>query len=355
MPDIEQGYLVLADISGYTGYLAATELEHANGILRDLIEQVVVGLAPPLELAGVEGDAVFAYGPVDRLSRGETLLEVIETAYAGFCDRREVMQARTTCACNACRHIDMLDLKFITHCGGYVRQELGGRHTPVGSDVTLAHRLLKNGVSAETGWRGYALFTGQALEQLGVEPAGLHRRAEQYEHLGEIPTASFDLSTRLAAIREASRPAVSDGESDWSAALDLPASPPLVWEWLNDPAKRTVWIGNRTVEAGPLPEGRTGVGAVYHCPHGQDVVDHTIVDWRPFSSFSEEVRPGAGTKAQLTWQLEPRDGGTRLRLNVALRAPLPGLVRRRICRRVVERDLAADLDRLERAIGEAAT
>ena len=43
-----------------------------------------------------------------------------------------------------------------------------------------------------------------------------------------------------------------------------------------------------------------GPGAVYHCHHGNGVVDHTIVDWRPFSSFSEEVRPRAGFRALLT-------------------------------------------------------
>ena len=37
---VESGYLLLADISGYTAFLAQTELEHANEILSDLLETV---------------------------------------------------------------------------------------------------------------------------------------------------------------------------------------------------------------------------------------------------------------------------------------------------------------------------
>jgi len=44
--EVERGYLVLADISGYTGYLAHTELDHANEILADLIGVVVDALVP---------------------------------------------------------------------------------------------------------------------------------------------------------------------------------------------------------------------------------------------------------------------------------------------------------------------
>jgi uncharacterized protein YndB with AHSA1/START domain len=351
-PDVDEGYLVLADVSGYTGFLAGVELDHANGILADLIQQMLDGLAPPLELAGLEGDAVFVHGPTGVVSRGETLLELIESTYAGFRRRRALMAARTTCTCGACSRIDTLDLKFVTHFGGFAWQELAGRRTPVGTEVNLVHRLLKNGVAAETGWSGYALFTEVALERLGVPAGGMHRRVEAYEHLGEVATASFDLDERFRAHELAAPPAEPE-PSHWSATLDLPVPPALVWEWLNDPGKRSRWIGERTVEAELPAHGRTGPGAVYHCHHGNGVVDHTIVDWRPFSAFSEEVRPRAGARALLTWRLEPSDGGTRLRLDVGLNAPLPGAVRRRLCRSFAERELRADLASLEHAILEA--
>jgi len=351
--DVEQGYLVLADVSGYTGFLAGTELEHANGILADLVQQMLDGLSPPFELAGIEGDAVFVHGPAGVLSRGETLLEVIESTYAGFRRKRAVMAARTSCGCGACSSIDTLDLKFITHFGAYAWQQIAGRRAPVGNDVNVVHRLLKNSVAEETGWRGYALFTEPALAQLGVDASGMRRGAEQYEHLGAVSTASFDLNERFLALRETSAP-VEPGESHWSATLDLPVPQAIAWEWLNDPVKRSRWVGEREVEAELPAGGRTGPGAVYHCHHGKGVVDHTIVDWNPFSSFSEEVRPRPGVRALLTWRLDQADGGTRLRLDAGMNAPLPAPLRRRLCRLFAERELRGDLAALEQAILEEA-
>src|SRR5690242_11658156 len=140
---VERGFLLLADISGYTGYLAETELDHAHEILAELLGEVVGGLTPPLALAAIEGDAVFAYGPLER---GESVLEAAETTYLAFLQLRDVMEARTTCPCNACRRIGTLDLKFIVHHGEYTLQGLTGTPNPIGSDVNLAHRLLKNSV-----------------------------------------------------------------------------------------------------------------------------------------------------------------------------------------------------------------
>ena len=43
---IEHGYLVLADISGYTSYLAGVELDHAHEILTDLLETIIDRFKP---------------------------------------------------------------------------------------------------------------------------------------------------------------------------------------------------------------------------------------------------------------------------------------------------------------------
>ena len=61
MPDQpERACLVLADISGYTSYLAGVELDHARDILADLTDAVVRALRPTFRLAKLEGDAAFA-------------------------------------------------------------------------------------------------------------------------------------------------------------------------------------------------------------------------------------------------------------------------------------------------------
>lgn len=60
MAETRHGYLVLADISGYTGYLAQVELEHAHKILTDFLETIVGQFKQALTISKLEGDAVSA-------------------------------------------------------------------------------------------------------------------------------------------------------------------------------------------------------------------------------------------------------------------------------------------------------
>jgi hypothetical protein len=143
-PKIEDGVLVLADISGFTAFVTATELEHGPPIIAALLEEVMGKLAPPLEIQEVEGDAVFALGPDRVLVSRERLLDVLESAFAAFRQRQREMQAVETCPCNVCTNISVLDLKIVAHHGSFLRHAVGGRSQAAGINVILAHRLLKN-------------------------------------------------------------------------------------------------------------------------------------------------------------------------------------------------------------------
>ena len=170
MNETQHGYLLLADISGYTSYVASTELTHSQDILSELLELIIERFKPLLIIAKIEGDAVFAYAPETKIARGEAVLELIESTYVAFRSRRDAAHRRTTCTCNACRNIPNLDLKFIAHHGDYFVQDIAGIKELVGSDVNLIHRLLKNHVSEAKGWRAYALFTEQSLHHNDVGP-----------------------------------------------------------------------------------------------------------------------------------------------------------------------------------------
>ena len=61
LPKAEAAYFAIADISGYTSFLAAVELDHAQDIIADFMDTVVKGLRPPFRLAKFEGDAAFVY------------------------------------------------------------------------------------------------------------------------------------------------------------------------------------------------------------------------------------------------------------------------------------------------------
>jgi len=63
----ESACLLIADISGYTSYLAGVELDHAQDILADLLDTVVSTLRPTFRLAKLEGDAAFVYSLAQSL------------------------------------------------------------------------------------------------------------------------------------------------------------------------------------------------------------------------------------------------------------------------------------------------
>jgi hypothetical protein len=53
------GYLVIADISGYTSFVARTELEHSQEILTELLELLMARFQPLMTISKLEGGAVF--------------------------------------------------------------------------------------------------------------------------------------------------------------------------------------------------------------------------------------------------------------------------------------------------------
>ena len=122
---------LIADISGYTGYLADVELEHAQDILADLIGAVVTALRPNFRLAKLEGDAAFTY-MIGETIDGSMLLDTIERCYFGFRRRRRDVRQATSCECNACARIPDLDLKFVVHHGVAILQKVAGRQELLG-------------------------------------------------------------------------------------------------------------------------------------------------------------------------------------------------------------------------------
>ena len=183
--ETKRGFLVLADISGFTAFVTATEIEHGPPIIAALLEEVIRHLAPPLEVQDIEGDAVFALGAHGRVVPPASLLDVLRETLLGFRTVQRAMQADESCACAACRGIWRLRLKLIGHYGTFLHQTIGGRVQAAGRDVILAHRLLKNRVPRTV---DYVLVTEPALRYMDVEAAaaGLIAHRELYEHFGDV-------------------------------------------------------------------------------------------------------------------------------------------------------------------------
>ncbi len=349
--NIEQGYLVLVDISGFTPFVAESELDHSQAILSEILNLIIRNLTPTLSIAEIEGDAVFAYVPRKNLPRGETLLEIVEATYVAFRDKRESSRRMATCRCKACQMIPGLDLKFIAHYGEYIQQNIEGKQKPLGSCVNLIHRLLKNKVNEATGWRGYALFTEQSLTSMDVHPMNVHTQIETYEHLGDVTTFSINLDDRYKELTDERRVFLQPEEADVVITTSFPVSPSDLWVWLNDPEKRTSWRIGSAWHSGERPGGRTERGSSNHCSNSDAV--ELILDWRPFNYYTVNLlKPPMNLIS--TMSLESLPDGTRLTSTFRFNRPLPRWARRVLCKFVVGKGMKMEqsLEVLRRHLAE---
>jgi hypothetical protein len=285
----QSGFLVLADISGYTAFLTGSELEHAQGIIEDLTRAILNSFTPAVTLVKLEGDAVFGHSPDGRLC-GERVLDLVERTYWDFADCREDMQRNTTCTCHACANIAALDLKFVIHHGEYVTHSMGGREDLAGPDVILVHRLLKNDVREATGCGAYALLTDAALATMpGVAVLDHTTRAEDF---GEIRGGVLNLQTSLERMRASRRVFVEPKDCDFQYVTHVPLSCAEAWEWWTNPALsprfqrevKGMWLDRND-------SGRQGVDGVMHCAHGGFDTVARYLDWRPFEYYTAERVP----------------------------------------------------------------
>ncbi|MCE3287057.1 MAG: hypothetical protein K0S64_663 [Gaiellaceae bacterium] len=183
-PSAASGPLVLADISGYSSFLRSVADEHRNDAFADgavpdgyrvissLLDGIVSHFVPPFTLSKLEGDAVFAYATdPEELPRGQAMFDRVRECYAAFRQRVETAQSKWQCWCEACAKIDELDLKFVLHAGPFVIQPIAGRPELAGSEVVVAHRLLKSRAGDLLDRSGFMLVTDAASDWFDL-PAG---------------------------------------------------------------------------------------------------------------------------------------------------------------------------------------
>ena len=319
----ERGFLVIADLSGYTAYLAEGEIEHAPTIAGDLLETIVGRLEPPFRLAKFEGDAAFLFVE-DGRADASLLLDAIDAAYVAFRRRLRSIDQATSCDCNSCRLAPRLDLKLFVHHGSFVRSRIAGRDELAGSDVILIHRLLKGTAAAESRGNGYALFTSDAAEALALDPVemGLRSGDESIEHLGRVGTFVLDLEARWQAESGLRRLDVPAADVILDVEATIGADPSVVWAYLTSPKLRTRWEGPILIEE-TSAGGRRGAGTTTQCVTGRLATLEEVVDWQPYDHAGWRLTvPGIGLVTAIA-DLDSTEEGTRLHLRWAYLGQTP--------------------------------
>ncbi|MDJ0923983.1 MAG: DUF2652 domain-containing protein [Acidimicrobiia bacterium] len=318
-----RGHLIIADISGYTRFLTESELEHANGIIGELLNAIVGAIQAPLTVSRIEGDAVFMYGVMPDGMSGQTVLESVELLYCAFAGSLETMVLNTTCQCNACANINSLGLKIVMHCGEFAMTTVGGQDTLSGADVVMAHRLTKNTITERTGIADYMIVTQACVDDLDVHNivAGWVEHTEEYEHVGEVKGYVSSLPDVWAFMRQQNENKVMQREAWLTISAHSAAPPAVVWDHLIDPVKRTAWLGANDNSIVADPRGRIGPGAEFHCAHGEDneILVFTVLDMKAVDYITIVIPMGDGLGLRYTDYVIPSGTGTRI---VSYLAPL---------------------------------
>src|ERR1700722_19507316 len=188
---IRRAVLLIADIGGYTKYMAwnRTHLAHAQQTVAQLLESVI-DAGKGLKLAKLEGDAAFFWAPDGNANA--LVCDRLWRMRESFLARRQRIKADIACECASCAQLDSLSLKFVAHEGEVAEQRVKRHLELAGVDVILVHRMLKNQVPVPE----YVLMTDTVAQCLDDSVRQLCKPlTHDFEGLGQTSTHYIDLAT----------------------------------------------------------------------------------------------------------------------------------------------------------------
>lgn len=160
---MSKSLLFLPDISGFTEFVQTTEVEHSQHVISELLEVLIAANTENLQLAEIEGDALFFYKE-NEIPSLERLLALTEHIFTAFYSHLKLLEKNRVCPCNACLSAPNLQLKIIAHCGDLQFLTVQNNRKPFGSQVIEAHRLMKNSVDSDN----YVLFSKALTNSIGL-------------------------------------------------------------------------------------------------------------------------------------------------------------------------------------------
>lgn len=255
------GTFILADIGGYTTFLTQVGIEHAKEITSHLfngmfkVDQVV------WKVGNVEGDCLFLYS--DSPQSPQDVSSYLRRLYEKFRESIEEVASGSTCRCGACDRSGDLTLKFVVHGGEFDTQEIAGRKELIGSDIVVAHRLLKNSVPM----REYALVTTTLADVAEASGLAVTRGRDEYGDIGPVDYVYVNLQGVRAAYEKSREIYLTEEDADVAVSSEIEAPPDFVWSVLLDADKGRQWCPT-LIETETLSGAVEQVGSVHTCLHG---------------------------------------------------------------------------------------
>jgi hypothetical protein len=218
--------ICIPDITGFTRFMAETDLEFSRKIIPPLLRCLVASNTLSLNVGEIEGDAILFYRFGDLPSLNE-LTEQCKKFYDDFNAQLESLKKEFPD--NFAKYIstNKLSLKIILHAAEMTLTHIDGMIKLIGEDVVVVHKLLKNSIEHDE----YILFSEKLLSHYGKEEMSdllnwdtLKDGADEYEYIGEIKYKYIPLE---ATNQEKSHSLVAKAEKKNARTVVLPKISPL--------------------------------------------------------------------------------------------------------------------------------
>ncbi|WP_089937092.1 DUF2652 domain-containing protein [Candidatus Entotheonella palauensis] len=198
--------MFIPDISGFSDFVNATELTHSRHIISELLGLIIDANRLDMDVSEVEGDAVLFYKFHD-VPTPEQLLEQAEHMFVEFHSHLRQYATQRICQCGACSSAPGLTLKMVAHVGELDKISIKGHEKLHGSDLILAHRLLKNDVPIHE----YLLITeavnhGHGQARNGLEGNAWELGKTSYADFGEVSYRYLSLSELHKKVSDPPKP-----------------------------------------------------------------------------------------------------------------------------------------------------
>jgi hypothetical protein len=152
--DVKPTFIYIPDISGYTQFINSTQIKYSSKLIHELLEIIIDSNILNLKIAEIQGDAILFYklGVPPSISKLESQ---VKRTFRNFHQSLERMREKYPILHDA----PELTLKIIVHMGTISTTQVKGVVKLLGSDMVLAHRILKNNVKEKE----YLLMTDQYI------------------------------------------------------------------------------------------------------------------------------------------------------------------------------------------------
>jgi len=314
-----QALIFIPDISGYTKFITETETKHAKHIITELLEVIIKADKLKMQVSEIEGDAVLFYRKGDPPELND-LISQAKKMFVDFHTHLKIIQRDNVCQCGACRSSVNLTLKFVSHYGTLEEVTIQNFSKIMGSDVILAHRLLKNSIVDDE----YLLITEDYLITQNSSDTGLdewvkfHEHKESFKNFKEIQIKYVTLTEFKKELPDISKIKIFDydfTEPDGEIFIEAPIL--VVHELLTDLDAKTNYVPGLKEIKDKKPVNRINTShtcvfddlEIHFITKSNEVKDKEI-------SYVEEGVAGAGIAFISDYKLKEEGKGTLLSIKI---------------------------------------